>query len=172
VDATFKDTAKSDKVAIHVWGKKGIDYYLIDVNTGRYDFLTTLHAIKSMHARYKIGFTFIEDKANGSAIINTLRREMSGIIAVNPLGGKESRVQSVLPYLAGNNVKVPREPFTSEVLEEWYSFPTGAHDDNVDAMTQAISQIVYYSRTKELDERDTKKNNDFNGFVNAMTDWG
>ncbi len=166
VDATFKDTEKSDKVAIHIWGRKGIDFYLIDVMTGRYDFLTTLQAIKTMHKRYKIGFTFIEDKANGSAIINTLRREIRGVVGVNPLGGKEARLQSVLPYLAGGNVKVPKEPFTNDVLEEWYAFPTGAHDDNVDAMTQAISKIVYYNRLEKKKVADNSKD-----YASVMTRW-
>jgi len=166
VDATFKDTAKSDKVAIHVWGKIGIDFYLIDVMTGRYDFLTTLQAIRTMRQRYNIGFIFIEDKANGSAIINTLSREITGIVPVNPLGGKESRVQSVLPYLAGGNVKVPREEFTGHVLEEWYAFPNGANDDNVDAMTQAISQMVYYFGEK-VDVKPRAEDN----YINTMMNW-
>lgn len=145
VDATFKDTSKSDKVALQVWGKLHNDFYLIDAITERMDFIGTLDAIRTLKARYpRIGMIFIEDKANGSAIINVLSKEITGIVPVNPLGGKESRAQAVLPYLA-SNVKLPKhKSFVNGVLEEWYSFPNGAHDDAVDAMTQAISKLVYY----------------------------
>lgn len=146
VDATFKDTSKSDYVAIQVWGKKLNDYYLIDAITERMDFLATLQAIRNFKSMYpQIGMTFIEDKANGSAIISVLHKEMSGIISVNPKGGKESRVQAVLPYLAGGNVKLPQhKAFTKMILEQWFAFPNGTHDDGVDAMSQAINQMNYY----------------------------
>ena len=145
VDATFKDTAKSDKVAIGVWGKMRNTFYLIDELNARMDFLATLQAIRNFKAQYpKIGMIFIEDKANGSAIINVLSKELMGVIPVNPLGGKESRVQSILPYLV-SNVKLPRNKgFTGPMLQEWYAFPNGTHDDSVDEMSQALSQMIYY----------------------------
>lgn len=144
VDATFKDTSKSDKVSIQAWGKKGINYYLVDRFNARMDFMTTLQAIINMKQKYpKIGMIFVEDKANGSAIINVLRKEVQGIVAVNPLGGKESRAQSILPYVVGGNVHLPRGE-SQEFEEECASFPNGAHDDDVDAFTQAISQINFY----------------------------
>jgi len=145
VDATFKDTSKSDKVDIQIWGKARNSFYLVDNMNARMDFLATLQAIKNFKAQYpNIGMIFVEDKANGSAIINVLSQELTGIVPVNPLGGKESRVQSVLPYLV-SNVKLPRnKSFTQSMLQEWYAFPNGTHDDSVDSMTQAISQMIYF----------------------------
>ena len=145
VDATFKDTSRSDKVAIGVWGKMGNTFYLIDELNARMDFLATLQAIRNFKAQYpRIGMIFVEDKANGSAIINVLSKELTGVIPVNPLGGKESRVQSILPYLV-SNVKLPKnKSFTGPMLQEWYAFPNGTHDDSVDEMSQALSQMIYY----------------------------
>jgi len=145
VDATFKDTSKSDKVAIGIWGKLHNNFYLIDELNARMDFLATLQAIRNFKEQYpSIGMIFVEDKANGSAIINVLSKELTGIVPVNPLGGKESRLQSVLPYLV-SNVKLPRnKSFVNSMLQEWYSFPNGVHDDSVDEMTQALSQMIYY----------------------------
>lgn len=144
VDATFKDTAKADKVAIHVWGKKSADYYLVDRFNARMDFTTTLQAIRNMLTKYpNIAMKLVEDKANGSAIINVLNKEIGGFIGVNPLGGKESRAQAVTPYIESGNVYVPRETMGEEVVEECSSFPNGKNDDDVDAMTQAISKMIY-----------------------------
>ena len=95
-------------------------------------------------AHPNIGMIFIEDKANGSAIVNVLNQEMTGICPVNPKGGKESRVQAVLPYIKAN-MKLPKyKEFVSDTLDEWYSFPNGTHDDDVDAMSQALSEMMFY----------------------------
>lgn len=157
VDATFKDTSKSDNVDISVWGKLDTNFYMIDGINSKMNFDATLQAIRNMKEKYPmIGYIFIEDKANGPAIINVLSKEMYGIVPVNPLGGKESRVQSILPYLTAN-VFIPRNSqYAKQALEEWFSFPNGAHDDSVDSMSQAISQIVHYyggnEKPKETEE--------------------
>jgi predicted phage terminase large subunit-like protein len=89
VDATFKDTDKSDKVAIHVWGKLNADFYLVDRINARMDFTATLQAIRNMLKRHpRISLKLVEDKANGSAIISVLNREIGGFVGVNPEGGK------------------------------------------------------------------------------------
>jgi predicted phage terminase large subunit-like protein len=85
VDATFKDSQKADKVSIQVWGKLGTRFYLIDRFNARMDFTTTLQAIRNMIHKYpKISAKYVEDKANGSAIINVLNKEIGGFIGVNP----------------------------------------------------------------------------------------
>ncbi len=168
VDATFKDTSKSDKVAIGVWGKLDNNFYWIDEINARMDFLGTLQAIRNFKEMYpQIGYTFIEDKANGSAIINVLSKEISGIVPVNPLGGKESRVQAVLPFLTAN-VYIPRnKAFVSSSMQEWYAFPFGAHDDSIDEMSQAISQLIYYYGAKR---KEIEPNND-DYYENSMNNW-
>jgi hypothetical protein len=49
-----------------------------------------------MYAKWpKAHRKLVEDKANGTAVIETLRHEISGIIAVEPEGGKEARAHAV-----------------------------------------------------------------------------
>lgn len=145
VDATFKDSEKSDKVAIHVWGKLNADFYLVDRINARMDFAATLQAIRNMLKRHpRISLKLVEDKANGSAIISVLNREIGGFVGVNPEGGKEARAFAVTPYIEAGNVYLPREQMGQEVIEECASFPYGKNDDDVDAMTQAIIKTLYY----------------------------
>jgi predicted phage terminase large subunit-like protein len=88
--------------------------------------------------------TLIEDRANGSAIITMLRREMSGIIAVQPIGSKMARVQAVLGAIESGNVHVPKNRrFTADFVDECSSFPNAAHDDQVDCMSQALNRLIY-----------------------------
>lgn len=142
VDAAFKDTG--DPVAITVWGKKGADMYLIDLVNDRLDFTSTVKAIKGLKVIYpKIRQILIEDKANGSAIVSTLRSEIVGVIPIEPLGGKVARVNNVAYVIESGNVYLPDNKFfVKEFVMQCSAFPNGKHDDMVDSMSQALSRMV------------------------------
>ena len=141
VDATFKDGDNNDYVAIQVWGKLNNNYYLIDRLKARMDFPTTLQAIKNMRAKHPVNAVFIEDKANGSAIISMLRKSMSGIIDINPEGGKVARVNAISPLFEAGNVFIPEREWTNDYINELVSFPNATHDDEVDATSQALNRL-------------------------------
>lgn len=143
VDAAFKDTG--DFVAIEVWGKADNNYYLIDLLNRRMDFPETVRAIRAINDRYpQRTAILIEDKANGSAIISTLRHELPGIIEISPTDGKITRVNAIAGLVEAGNVYLPRyAEFTPEFIEQFSAFPNGTHDDMVDAATQFISKYQY-----------------------------
>ncbi len=145
-DCAFKDTTGADYVVGQVWGMRGADCYLLDQVRGRWDFPRTLQMIRVLARKWPEAVTkLVEDKANGPAVIATLRREVPGLVAVNPEGGKQSRAQAVSPLVEAGNVHLPRPervPWVGEFVEECGAFPTGAHDDQVDAMTQALGRLM------------------------------
>lgn len=148
VDAAFKDTKKSDYVAIHAWGKCNTECILIAKDKRRMNFQDTVVAVKGMRERVRslIGrypdCILIEDKANGSAIISVLRETVDGVVPVTPKESKEARVQSILPMMeAGNVVLWKNCAGANELIEEAASFPNGTHDDDVDAMSQALHKL-------------------------------
>jgi predicted phage terminase large subunit-like protein len=142
---SFKDSKDSDYVAGGVWASKGPNRYLLDQIHGRLSFPETLQAVRDLTAKYpKAVAKFIEDKANGSAVIATLRQEIPGLIPVNPEGGKISRAQAVSAYVEGGNVYLPHPSLVSWVdgfIGECAAFPNGRYDDQVDQMTQALLRI-------------------------------
>ena len=146
VDATFKDSDTSDYVSIQAWGKSGVNAFLLGRIKERMDFPTTLEKVKEMKDRFpKSSGIYIEDKANGSAIISMLRNKLPGIIPVNPKGSKQARVSAVSDYIRAGNVWLPRnEPWTEEYINEWSSFPRGKHDDDVDSGSQALNKLFYF----------------------------
>ena len=146
VDAAFKGGERNDYVAITVWGKVGSDYYLRYCLRQHLDFPQTLTAIRTVRQLYPDATAvLIEDKANGSAIIQTLQSECF-CIPVNPMGGKEARVHAVSPAIESGHVYVPESaPWLEEYLDEWSVFPVGAHDDMVDSSTQALSYLLRLS---------------------------
>jgi predicted phage terminase large subunit-like protein len=84
----------------------------------------------------------VEDKANGSAIIATLQRELF-CIPVAPRGGKEARAAAVAPAIESGHVFLPLEAsWTEDYVEQWAQFPRGAHDDMVDSSTQALTYLL------------------------------
>lgn len=147
VDATFKDSDTSDYVAIQIWGKREAYMYLIDSVNERMDFPTTVQTILDLKAKYKnISRIFVEDKANGSAIISVLKRKIPGIIPINPDGGKIARVNAVSGAIESGNVFLPNDKqFTFDFVDQCSKFPNGDHDDMVDSMSQALNRFMYYS---------------------------
>jgi predicted phage terminase large subunit-like protein len=158
VDASFKDAEHNDYVAITVWGKSNNDYYLQYCMNRHLDFTNTLAAIRSVRAQYPNARTvLIEDKANGSAIINVLQHEMF-CVPVNPKGGKVARVNAVSAAIESGHVYVPEDaPWLSDYIDQWCAFPAGAHDDMVDSSSQALSYLLYssgYSASMNVNDRE------------------
>ncbi len=158
-DLTFTDGTKSDYVVGQVWLRVGSNVYLVDQIRGRMDFNRTLQAIREMSARWpETGAKFIENKANGPAVINSLSREIPGIIPVEPEGGKVVRAHAVSPFFHAENVHLPNVsllPNVQALREEMINFPNGSNDDTIDAMTQAINQLLLRPLTggpRDLDD--------------------
>ncbi|MED4126319.1 phage terminase large subunit [Halalkalibacterium halodurans] len=152
-DFTFKDTKDSDYVVGQVWGRRGGEYYLLDQVRDQMDFPTSIAAIKSLSAKWpEARAKLVEDKANGSAVISTLRGEVSGLVPVQPKGSKVERAYAVTPLMEAGNVFLPHPtiaPWIHDYVEECASFPLGANDDQVDTTTQALDRLSSRFRKKK-----------------------
>jgi len=145
VDSSFKDKSTSDPVSIGVWGLSGANAYLLDSCKGLFDFVKTIQKFIMMVNKYPLAkIKLIEDKSNGTAIIQVLKKKIAGIIAINPTESKEARAEAVSVYFEAGNVYFPEAtmyPWVNEFLTEIKQFPNGAHDDQVDMMTQALNYL-------------------------------
>lgn len=155
-DMRFSDSeeAASSFVVGQVWGVNGADRYLLGQIRARLSFTDSLKAVRALaawqpDARAKL----VERKANGAAVIDMLRGEVSGLIPIEPEGGKEVRAAAVEPLVEAGNVYLPDSEFvpcppgyeptpTTDLLAELSVFPKGAHDDQVDALTQALNWLA------------------------------
>lgn len=149
-DCTFKESTDSDFVVGQVWGRIGADKYLLDQVRGRMDFPATIRAVRSLSAKWPAARAkLIEDKANGPAVIQSLKHEIAGLIPVNPEGGKVARAYAASPEIQAGNVYIPDPsiaPWIHDYVEEWAAFPNGTNDDTVDSTTQAI---IYWQKPQE-----------------------
>ncbi len=151
VDSSLKANSDSDYCVIQVWGSKGGSFWLLDQVRARMTFSQTIDAIKRTKASWGgLGQILIEDKANGTAIVDRLKAQIPGVIAVNPEGGKEARANAVEPFLRAGSCIFPNRPWMPAFVDECVAFPVGAYDDSVDCMSQALIWLSGRSRHSTL----------------------
>jgi predicted phage terminase large subunit-like protein len=144
-DCTFSGGSDNDFVAGQVWGRSGGKYFMLPYRTyDRLDFGPTMAAIKACHAKFpQANAVLIEDKANGPAIISELQKEIAGVVPVNPEGGKIARAQATAPLWESGSIELPDPQifgctWIEDYLHNICTFPKAAHDDDVDATSQAL----------------------------------
>jgi predicted phage terminase large subunit-like protein len=111
------------------------------------NFVDTCRAIEQLTARCPQTYVvLIEDAANGPAVISALHERVRGLMPVKP---KVSRAQSIQPQIEAGQVYLPNPRWPDGSLRpgrEWVDdfvatcavFPKGAHDDDVDALSQLL----------------------------------
>jgi predicted phage terminase large subunit-like protein len=173
VDCAFKDQAHNDQVAIHVWGFTGPDNYLIEWDTENRGYVATKEAIRRMREKHpNVRQVLVEDKANGSAVVEELKKEFN-IIAIDPQGGKESRAQACSADFEAGHVFLPDPelyPKTATFVLNLSKFPAVKRDDDVDALTQALNWrrgrrfglLEYYKQQGGKKPEDPKHNEQLN----------
>lgn len=154
-DFTFDKTEKADYVVGQRWVKVDANRYLIGQQRDRMDINDMLAAMRRWatanpdespygeHVRTRL----IEKKASGAAIITMLRNKISGIKPINPTTSKEARARSVTPEIESGNVLLPHPgmpgfEWVRDLVAEFREFPNGAHDDQVDAASQALMEFA------------------------------
>lgn len=144
-DMTFKDGDSTDYVVGQVWGRKGGNFYLLDQVRRRMGFTDTMTAFIGLSKKWpKVLRKLVEDKANGPAVIDALKDHVSGIVPVEPDGSKTARAHAVTTLFEAGNVYFPSPeiaPWVKQFAAELAEFPASAHDDQVDAMTQALRDM-------------------------------
>lgn len=156
--AIFADTAQktkeqNDYSVFQCWGYKDGKAYLIDQLRGKWEapeLLTMARAFWNKHKAEKNGTlrSFnIEDKSSGTGLIQTLRKGGNGnpAIPVRPIErdkDKVTRAMDTAPFVEAGLVYLPANaPFLAEFLSETSVFPNGRHDDQVDPLMDAVTEV-------------------------------
>jgi predicted phage terminase large subunit-like protein len=168
-DLTFKDSKNADFVVGQVWGRIGANKYLVDQVRRRMTFTETVSAMRALSSKWpEATAKLVEDTANGPAIINVLKNELSGVIAITPKGSKEARAQAAAPEAEAGNFWIPRGEMGDLFIEEAAQFPMGSHDDQIDAWSQAANRfrtsycgvIEFYERQAGIQEKEKENDED------------
>jgi predicted phage terminase large subunit-like protein len=152
-DCAFTATKDSSFVVGTIWGTIGIDAYLLGMARGQWDFVETVKQMRyCWHAFPYSQEKLIEKKANGDAIISTLREEIPGITPITPIESKEARAFAVSWLFEGHHVFFPAiatAPWVSDITHELTFFPNAPNDDITDSITQAL-RFLFLKRVSRL----------------------
>ena len=122
-------------------------HYLMDMLVVRLEYPELKRLMMAHAARFSPEAILVEDKASGQSLLQDLRRETDlPLVAVNPSGDKLSRLLRVTPLMESKKLALPKQaPWLMAFEAEFFAFPDGAHDDQVDV----VSQYLNWLRTKE-----------------------
>lgn len=159
-DCTFKASTSSDWVVGQRWFRHGPNRYLVAQLRGKWGFTDTLARMEQWADKQRadpypssanpwgvhVHEYLVEEAANGSALIEVMRKKVAGIKPVNPRMSKEARARAVTPEIESGNVFLPHpgDPgngWVRDLLDELRDFPHASHDDQVDALTQALNRL-------------------------------
>jgi predicted phage terminase large subunit-like protein len=104
-------TDQSDPACISVWGRKGANHYLLNVVNKKMGLNEQIRSINHLCNSYpRIKRKIVEKKANGSAVIETIKNQVEGVIPYDPKGeSKTSRLEAVTHYFEAGNIWFPSE---------------------------------------------------------------
>jgi predicted phage terminase large subunit-like protein len=123
-------------------GRAGADIDVIDVFAERLPFPQQQQALVSFARTHPYAMRhLIEKKANGPAIIASLKSKLPGLIAVEPQGSKYQRADAATPECESKNVYLIEAPWNLAFVEHMAAFPNGANDDVADAFCQGVNWL-------------------------------
>ena len=153
LDTAFKAGTSNDYSVIAVIGESKDGYFLLHVTRERLEFPDLQRRVVGLAEIMRPNAVLIEDAASGQSLIQTLKSETRlPILPVKATGDKVSRANAVSPLVESGRVYIrDQAQWLPDFLEELCSFPAAPHDDQVDALTQALNYLrgsqVEYSWT-------------------------
>jgi len=147
-DLSFKGESTSDWCAGGAWRIDGTDIYLLHAERRKLDFVGALEWISGWASEYPGAEILIEDKANGPAIIATIKDKIGRITPINPgSDSKVTRAKASRPSYGSEtkrgNVHFPMDaPWLKDFILEHLNFPRGKNDDYVDMASQLINYVT------------------------------
>lgn len=142
-DTGVKAGAGHDASACATFVEREGVHYLLDMLVVRLEYPELKRRMVSHAEAFAAEAVLIEDKASGQSLLQDLRRETAlPVIAQMPKGDKLSRLIRVTPMMEAGKVALPREaPWLMALEQELFAFPEGAHDDQVDAISQYLNWV-------------------------------
>lgn len=163
-DTAQKTAQRNDYTVLEMWGVRadGLGIVLLDMIRGKWEAPELRRQTLDFWNKHKeptdaggvLRQLRVEDKASGTGLIQDIRK--TGFIPVHAQQrntDKLLRVMDGAPYVESGYVWLPEEaPWVSDFVTECEAFTsddTHAHDDQIDPMLDAISDMLANDTTRE-----------------------
>ena len=148
-DTAHKAAAHNDPSVCLTAGvsEKGV-HHILDVAVLRLEYPDLKRHMVEHAEHWQPHAILIEDKASGQSLLQDMRREQPQlpVIAMQPKADKVTRFAQVTPMIEAGQVALPHHAsWLSDFEQELLAFPNGAHDDQVDVLSQYLNWV----RSKE-----------------------
>jgi predicted phage terminase large subunit-like protein len=149
-DTAFEKHQRADYSAGTTWGifynhKDGgrPNIILLDTYKKRVEWVDLKRDVLDQYNEWEPDGMLIEKKATGAPLIYELRAMGIPVQEYTPSKGQDkiARLNSVSDIIASGKVWVPQTRWAEELVDEIAAFPSGEHDDLVDATTLALMRF-------------------------------
>lgn len=150
-DTAQKTGEENDWSVFQLWGRTvSGQAILLDMIRGKWEAPELLSEARAFYERHRLRMPSapfrsvkIEDKVSGTGLIQTLARDGVPVVPIKRHRDKLSRAHDVAPFIeSGNAILLRGVPHLDTFLAEASAFPYAAHDDTVDPMLDAITDIM------------------------------
>ena len=149
-DTAFEKTQRADYSAGTTWGIFNCEednfapnIILLNTYKKRVEFPELKRDVLREYNEYEPDSLIVEKKASGAPLIYDLRAMGIPVQEFTPGKGQDkiARLNSVSDIIASGKVWVPQTRWAEELVDEVAAFPSGEHDDLVDATTLALMRF-------------------------------
>jgi predicted phage terminase large subunit-like protein len=149
-DTAFEKTQRADYSAGTTWGIFNCEednfapnIILLNTYKKRVEFPELKRDVLREYKEYEPDSLIVEKKASGAPLIYDLRAMGIPVQEYTPSKGQDkiARLNSVSDIIASGKVWVPQTRWAEELVDEVAAFPSGEHDDLVDATTLALMRF-------------------------------
>jgi predicted phage terminase large subunit-like protein len=142
-DTAYKKGEMNDPSACLTWGERDDGHDLLHVLLARMEYPELKAAMLRHASEWAPDAILIEDKASGQSLIQDARKETTlPLVAITPHGDKITRAAAVSAMIEAGRVRLPRHAaWLTDFEGEMMHFPNGAHDDQIDALTQYLDWV-------------------------------
>lgn len=143
-DAAVKDKETNDYYVCATIATYNNKNYLLNIFRERLTIVTFETEVENLALLYNPNYIGIEDKANGSPVIQIFKSNNKLPVlpeGIAPVGSKEFRIKLATSILK-KGISVPyNAPWLDVFLKEVVMFPQVTHDDQVDALSMGMNNI-------------------------------
>jgi predicted phage terminase large subunit-like protein len=148
-DTAMSSNELADYSACVVLLARGETAYVLDVFRDRLEYPELKRKAIEIHRQWRHATgnyaLLIENKGSGMSLIQDLSQLDIHAIRIVPVGDKIMRMNRQTARIEAGSVSLPvRAPWLDDFRSEIMAFPAGRHNDQVDALSQALDRAFNY----------------------------